>query len=466
MKKDKPVELILLLYMPWLLSLAVEQSPMLSYMIAWLGSIFIFFLTLSGTLKQLPQDLSVAAQIMRPILLVQIIFAGYMSLTSIFYFLDVLGYVDFHKPGSFYLIDPNRLKLTAQCQRYYCLGHAAFVSGILSTMKYPIKQKYYVEESIIANLLFTVAIVALPVSLLFLMVNGLAQFYLQLSSLSFLAGTLALAFAIPQRKAFKTAICLTLYFSNFYRALVSGYKEPIILSVVILAIFLYPTYKRTVVFTATPIIIGMFLLLPTYNRVFRENSWSGDTNSDKATELALDAALNRDKDDSNWAFYTLRLSEIDMFTTFVGSTPSHIDFYGTKLIQQAITVLVPRVFWPGKPVTENMIMERVYDAGVVSRGSTVSAKPAFVVDAYLSGGVYGVFFFLFIYGVACQAISQYAEKIFGGYVLGTALIFSGMFQVFWRGLSLEFLVNSVFWSFVSMLIIFRIFRSFKILNKV
>ncbi len=111
-------------------------------------------------------------------------------------------------------------------------------------------------------------------------------------------------------------------------------------------------------------------------------------------------------------------------------------------------------------------MERVYNANVVNRGSSVSAKPAFIVDAYLSLGGWGVFFFLFLYGAVCQLISQHAEKLFGGYVLGTALIFSGMFQILWRGLSFEFLINSVFWSFVTMLLMFKIFRSLKILKEI
>src|SRR6185437_4704418 len=109
----------------------------------------------------------------------------------------------------------------------------------------------------------------------------------------------------------------------------------------------------------------------------------------------------------------------------------------------------------------DMVMERVYDAGVIRRGSTVSAKPAFIVDAYLSGGTIGVFIGLFLYGAIVQLISLKAEYLFGGYILGTALIFSGLFQIFWRGLSFEFLINSVFWSYISMIVIFKILRRTK-----
>ena len=171
--KEAPFEKFLVLFFPWLISLMFKSDPEVSYIIAWLGSFFIFFLTLTGWVKPLPKDLSIAEQLMRPIFLVQIIFAGYMCCTSIFYFLNVMGYEDFHKTSQYYLIDYEKLEFTAQCQRYYCLGHAAFVTGILAFMRYPIKQKYTIEKEKIANLLFYAAIITLPVSIIFLMIPGL-----------------------------------------------------------------------------------------------------------------------------------------------------------------------------------------------------------------------------------------------------------------------------------------------------
>ncbi|MBS1502838.1 MAG: hypothetical protein JST32_12300 [Bacteroidetes bacterium] len=337
-------------------------------------------------------------------------------------------------------------------------------------MDYSGKAKYYVEKEKIANLLFVAAIVSLPVSIIFLKVPGLSQFSFQFSSLSFIAGTLALAFAIPLRKMWNTLICLMLYLFNFYQSLLSGYKEPIITSILILGIFLYPTYKKLVIATFLPALIILFVFLPTYNRIFRQNAWSEDVSAEQAGQLALDAALNGkntdEKGETNWEFLTLRLSEVDMFVDFTKSTPDRIDYYGFKLLQQSAIAIVPRIFWPSKPNTEDLVMERVYDADVIYRGSNVSAKPAFIVDAYLSGGTFGIFIALFIYGAVAQLISRHAEKLFGGYILGTALIFSGLFQIMWRGLSFEFLINSVFWAYVSMLIIHKIFVATHILKEI
>jgi hypothetical protein len=458
-----------ILFIPWALSLLLKNDPVLSYFIAWLGSFFLFYITLSGWIKPMPADRSMAGQLMRPIFLVQIIFAGYMACTSIFYFMDVMGYENLKKISTHILIDQERLRLTAECQRYYCLGHAAFVSGILVFMDYPIKTKYHIENQKFANLLMGFAIVSFPVSLLFLKIPGLSQFYIQLNPLSFIAGTLALAFAIPQKKIGSTLICLSFYFFNFYQALISGFKEPIIISVLVLGVFLYPNYKKLVAAVFIPLLLLLFIFLPTYNRIFRQNAWSGDTNADEARQLALDATLNDDsseQDDSNWDFQVFRLSEIDMFIKFVQSTPKKVDYYGFNLVKQSGIAIVPRVFWPSKPNTEDLIMERVYEAGVVNRASNVSAKPAFIVDAYLSGGAFGIFLCLFIYGAIAQLIAINAERLFGGYILGTALIFSGLFQIMWRGLSFEFLINSVFWSYITMLVIHKILTLTKILKEI
>jgi hypothetical protein len=468
MDKHISVERYIILFIPWILASLLGDNYILSYLIAWLGSFFIFYITLSGRIKPLPEDRSIAGQLMRPIFLVQIVFAGYMCCTSIFYFFDVLGYVDFTKADVYFLIDQEKLKLTAQCQGYYCLGHAAFVSGLLVFMRYPTPLKYKYNRAGLDRLIFIIAIITISLSYLLMSYSGLSQFAHQLNTLSFIAGTLALAFAIPERQVWRTAACLAIYGFNFYQALISGFKEPIILSVLILGIFLYPNYKKTVTVTFVPFLLILFILLPTYNRVFRQYAWSGEASADQATQLALESAFAEDEvqEDGNWNFFAYRLSEIDMFTKYVQSTPAAVDYYGFKLVEQSLIAIIPRVLWPAKPITEQLVMERVYNANVVYRGSKVSAKPAFIVDAYLSAGSIGIFLSLFIYGAACQLIAIRAEKLFGGYTLGTALLFTGLFQVFWRGQSFEFLVNSVFWSYVTMYLIFWILRFAKILNPV
>jgi len=463
MKNSKSPLKYLILFIPWGVSLLLTDSPLTSYIVAWLGSFYIFFISYSGFLKPLPSDLPVVAQLMRPIFLIQVIFAGYMCSTSIFYLFDLFGYNNFHK--EFNIEDVNQLRLAAQCQRYYCLGHASFLTGLLYFMKYPVEQKVMVKAGSLVNLLFWAAVVSFPLSVFFLKAPGLSQFSNQFGSLSFIACTIALAYAIPEKKITNTAICILLYISNFYTAMISGFKEPIILSVLVLGIFLYPVYKKIVLALFVPSLLFLFLVLPTYANVFRQNAWSEQESSEDARSEALSAALNKEEvaDQTTWEFLTNRLSEIGMFTQYVQSTPVQIRYYGLDLVGQSVIAVVPRVLWPSKPSTEDLVMQRVYDAGVIDAHSVVSAKPAYIVDSYLSGGVTGIFLGLFIYGAAVQLISQKAELLFGGYTLGTALIFSGLFQIFWRGLSFEFILNNVVWSYVTMLLIAKILRSRNIL---
>ncbi|WP_243837195.1 exosortase Y-associated Wzy-like protein [Mucilaginibacter gilvus] len=460
----KGLERYIVLFMPWLIAFLFKGDAYLSYMIAWIGSFVILFLTLTGWVRAMPKDRPLGEQLMRPMFIMHIIFAGYTCCTSIFYFFSVLGYDEFNAPISTFLVDQEKLELTAQCQRLYCLGHAAFITGVLMFMKYPTKHKYYIEKSNLASLLMKIAIISFPLSNILIRLPGLSQFSIQLSALSFIAGTLALAFAIPLKKPVNTLICSGLYVINFYIALTSGFKEPIIISVLVLGIFLYPNYKKLVLVTFVPILFGLFIVLPAYVNNYRSTAWTGDVAADDAAQQSLDAALN-DENTTTWAFLVLRLSEIDMFTTFVKTTPSSVDYYGTELLKQSAIAIVPRIFWPEKPITEELVMARVYKAGVVNRGSNVSAKPAYIVDGYLSAGTFGVFLSMFLYGVIAQLISNKAEALFGGYILGTALIFSGLFQIFWRGLSFEFIINSVFWSYISMLGVFHILRKRNILKK-
>ncbi len=434
-------------------------------MVAWGGSFFIFYITISGKIKAIPDDLNLSEQLMRPLFLTQIIFAGYMACTSIFYFLEVLGYKDFEFPPFYYAIDYTELELVAKCQRFYCLAHASFVTGLLLVMNYSKPKKYFLSIKDYSTFILVFALITLPLSTSFLLIPGLRQFYFQFNALSFIAGTLALAYAIPSRKVGNTVLCSFLYVSNFTQSLLSGYKEPIIISVLVLGIFLYPFYKKTIFLTFIPILISLFVILPAYNQVFRSKAWGGEESAKDASDAAIDAVLNSEtEDNTTWSFLTGRLSEIQMFTKYVYTTPFPIDYYGFELLKQSFIVITPRAFWPSKPITEEMVMERVYNAGIVSRGSKVSAKPPLVVDGYLSGGTLGVFITLIIYGIIAQLISMKAERLFGGYVLGTALMYSGLFQILWRGLSFEFIINSVFWSYVSMLIIFRILRILNILK--
>jgi len=456
-----------LLYLPYLLALLFRGAPHASYLVAWLGSFFIFFVCYRGIIKPLPDDLPTVEQLLRPIFFLQIVFAGYMASTSIFYYADALGYEYLTYIGNRNFIFGDVYQSIAKCQRYYVLGHAALAHGLLAAMRYPIKKRYEIYAPSMSNLLLGISIICFPLGYLFSRISALNQFSVQLSGLSFVAGTIALAFAIREHKKVNFWAGGALFCLNLLSALTSGYKEPIIICVLLLGIFLMPVYGKKVLPVLIPVILLLFFVLPTFIGNFRKMVSEG-VDPLTARNQSIDNIVNNDNiatelREDNWSFLTIRLSEIEMFIRYTESTPYFVPYYKLTLVENAFKTIVPRFLWPSKPDVEQLVMDRVYNAGVVDRMSAVSAKPAYIVDCYLSYGLIGIWIGLFLYGYVAQKLSELAELWFGGYFMGTAVMFAGLFQILWRGNSFEFVSNAVFWSVFTMFVIHQILKMRSIL---
>jgi hypothetical protein len=199
-------------------------------------------------------------------------------------------------------------------------------------------------------------------------------------------------------------------------------------------------------------VIALLTILPTYAGILREMTWEGNVRAQEAAEVALERTLEGDVNlaRQNWTFLTNRLSLIKMFTEYLENVPEHHPHYGMEIAKNGIMGVVPGAIWPGKPRLERLAMERAYENGVVSRTSTVSAKPPFIFDAYLSFGALGVLFWCFVFGAIASFASRLAERWFGGYLLGSGLVYTALFRVFWKGPAFEYFFNPVFWSFLVM----------------
>lgn len=469
--ENNPVR-FLLLYIPALLAwITLSGSPHFSYLVAWSGSFFIFYLSLTGKIKKLPTDLKFYEQLLRPIYLVQIIFAGYMACTSIFYYINAVGYKYFEYIGPKFMISDEIFTSIATCQIYYVLGHAAMVTGIMAKMKYPIHLEFRLHTASMSNLLLTISLVCLPLSLVLGEIGALKQFSLQFAGLSFVAGTIALAFAIKENRKVNQYIGLALFGVNLIKALNSGFKEPIIVCFLLLGVFLLPVYGKKIIPLFLVVLLGLFFILPTFIGNFRQLA-ARPENPDYATARneSINAIINDDNlaenlKDDNWEFLILRFSEIDMFIKYTNSTPKYVPYYNFNIFTDAVKSVVPRFLWPWKPDMETLVMERAYKANVVNRFTNVSAKPAYIVDCYLSYGVIGIWLGLFLYGYVAQWLSQKSEALFGGYFMGTGVMFAGLFQLFWRGNSLEIIYNNIFWGFITLYIISEVFRARGILER-
>lgn len=469
MKPAKHI-LYLLLYSPFVLAWICQSLPHTSYLLSWLGSFFIFLVTFKGWIKKLPDDLPIFEQLLRPVFFLQVVFAGYMACTSIFYYGNALGYEYLTYVGNPNLLSSDIYESIAKCQRYYVLGHAALAHGLIAGMNYPLEKKFKIYAPSMSNLLLGISFFCLPLSYLLSKIGALNQFSVQLGELSFVAGSIALAFAIRENKRVNLWAAGGLFLLNLFSALSSGFKEPIIICVLLLGIFLLPVYGKKVLPVLFSVLLILFFVLPTFIGNFRKMVSEG-SDVITARDKSLDQIINSDNlvsdlTEDNWIFLVGRLSEIDMFIKYTQSTPYFIPYYKASLVKNAFQTIVPRYVWPSKPSVEQLVMNRVYAASVVDRMSIVSAKPAFIVDCYLSYGTIGIWIGLFFYGYGAQTIANLAEKMFGGYFLGTAVMFAGLFQIMWRGNSFEFLFNTIFWSLVTMFIFQLIFKAKGILYKV
>lgn len=447
----------IILYLPFVTAWVFLVTPEIAFGVAWVGSLLLIVLVLSGALKPAGYNDSWLEYPLRPLFIPHFIFAGYMSLSSIFYFWSLYGYVYFEKlnPAAY----PEQFERAALAQVLYYLGHAGMVHGILIGSRYP-KVKVLLQITSISAFSLKLAIGFALVNFVLLYFPQLSQFSERTALLSAVAAAIALALAIPERKTSSLLGALTIFGFNFLQALLSGWKENILVLFILLGAFLLPVYRAKVLIIGIPALLFLLFVLPTFNLVFRENAWQKGIKQEDALRIALNAVQSGEgARETNWAFLVNRLSEINIFTKYLKNVPESIPFYGTQIIEQSIANLFPRILYSNKPITEDLVMVRVRENRIIEHYTkNVSAKPQIVVDGYLSFGLIGAWLFCFIVGWSGARISVAAEQLFGGYFLGTGIIFSSLFNVYWRGNCLEFFLNTVVWSLVIMIMIYYLFQ--------
>ena len=451
-----------LLFAPFAVATALAATPLASYIVAWVGSLLILWLTVGGHVKPLPGDTSAFDQVMRPLVLTQILFASYNFLSSIFYVADLHGFYYLARLSEAAVV-PGAMEAAALAQRYYVLAHAGIAAGMLVAMGYRRSGEWVVrplDNPALAALMLSAAALLIATTL-----DAQNQFGNRIAKIGLVASVLALALAIPTRRLGTLTLASALYVANMGSAFLSGWKEEVLVMVLLLAVFVYPYARRTVLVGAPIALVFLLAILPTYASVFRSLNWEGNAGAEEAAAVAVNEIRGGQADiaATNWVFLTNRISEIGLFVQYLyafdsaeerGASP----FYGVEIVKQAGYSLVPRAVWSSKPITENLVMQRVYASGVVSDNSNVSAKPQYVVDGYLSAGAWGVLIAGLVFGLIASLASRACERWFGGYFWGTGLIYTAMFAMLWKGNSFEFFFNSVFYSFVLLVPLFLIGR--------
>ncbi|RYG06669.1 MAG: hypothetical protein EOO07_28795, partial [Chitinophagaceae bacterium] len=258
--------------------------------------------------------------------------------------------------------------LIAQCQRLCLLAHAALVTGlILLTRKEPLKPKNYLVYKG-HNYLIGLSLISYTIGFICQYISGLSQIAYPVIAVGVSCGAILLVRGVVQKNINYLLVGSFIFVGNFLTSSLSGYKEPIIINVIILACLFLPYYKKAILWSAIPVAYILLYFLPTYNTLVRQ-SWSGNISAEEARSEAFETLLGNENDEeieeTNWSFLTNRLSEIGMFTTFVDYVPKQRDYYGFEILEDSFEALIPRIFWKNKPNMEEISMARVYDAGVV-----------------------------------------------------------------------------------------------------
>ncbi|WP_316792237.1 exosortase Y-associated Wzy-like protein [Pedobacter frigoris] len=457
---SRKIKILIPLYFPWLLAESIAYYAELSYLIAWLGSFFIFYLTILSPFRFQSIDLPLQYQIMRPLVMIQIIFAGFMCCTSIFYFLNHLNHF---QPDV-----QEQIKLIARCQRISLLAHAAMVTGIIiSTKSMPVVQHKIMENPFLLMIL-TVITYFSTLIIDFVPLPELTQIKYPLLNISISCAACTLIKGIADKNLLKLGFGGCVFFIQLLNSTLSGYKETIIICTILIGFIAFPYFKKTIILFSLPVTYLLFYTLPTFTTVIRAQSWTSGKSLKTARTNAYETFFNEEDQQqitmNNQEFLTNRLSEIGMFTKYVKLVPDQRPYYGFQIIFNSFYNLVPRIVWSDKPNTEKIAMERVYECGIVNRASSVSAKTRPIVDGYLSAGLIGVFVYMFIYGLLTQFLCNKAEQLFCGYQMGCIIIFNSIFQSLWRGNTFEFLLNNIFYGYLLMHLIYLIMRKLQIIT--
>lgn len=444
------------LVLAYMLTFLFEGDDFNFFIASWLCSIFILLFSIFGNIFSNERILDYP---MRPIVTNNVIFSFYMSMTSIFYFLDINGYYYLsEKPVQY--IDVEQIRLSSICQNYCVLAQLFFTLGLIVGHKNITEPSHKIVSDNIPLFSFRMSIAFSALAVVINFIPGLGQFNVLFGQLSLVASVFSLALAVPERKTVLISISLFMFIINELKAVVSGWKEAILVPFILLGIFLFPYYKKTILVSGSIFLLLFLYFIPTYNQTVRSLSW-GDagTSSEEASNIALEELKNTTEDQissTNWEFLTIRLSEMSMLCKYISEVPEKHDYYGFQILEQSFVNIIPRIFYPEKPITELIVMQRVIELNVISELSVVSAKPQVVADAYLSFGWFGIIITFFVLGFTGSKMCAIAENLFGGYLFGCCLVFTGLFLILWRGNCFEFLFSSIFWAIVTMYMLFNI----------
>ncbi len=402
------------------------ETPGLSIMWCLTGSVFIALLAQSSWFREASNELPVIEQLLRPSSMYHFVFVSFHVIGGAAYCLDAAG---FGLGGGVANADAYGLALAASAQQMMLLGHASVTAG-MKIVGFHYEQPRYVIPVVRPYSLIVVSLILLGLGSLLSEVSSLWNLREKLLAVSSTAVILEVVFAVRRHNLTNLFFALLLLCLILLGQLLSGWKGLIVFPMITLGALLFPIIPRRTLIGWVGFIMLWTLLVHPFGTTLRGLEWYAGVERDRAIRESLDVTMNMtlaERIENAWTFMVGRANDLYQFRKYLEYVPRVHDYYGLSLVEEAMIALVPRIVWAGKPDLERVAMGRVYEAGVVSERATVSAKSNFYQDAFMSGGWGGVIPACLILGFLCMKINRLCERFFGGYDIGTGLVYMSLF---------------------------------------
>ncbi|MBI4525315.1 MAG: hypothetical protein HY695_16050 [Deltaproteobacteria bacterium] len=445
---------IAILFVPSVLGLLWQDEPEISIIWSLAGSLFVAAIAQNSWFKQSDESLPITHRLLRPTFMYHFFFLGYHVLGGAVNALELAGYTYWGR-----VAEPAKyeLSLNAMAQALMLLGHASVTAGMkLAGLRYD-PPRYIIAE-LPAYGLLVLSLVCLGVGTAVSFVPSLFNLSEKIFQIASTAVLVEIVFAAWRRNFNNTVVGLLLLFLNLLSQILSGWKALVLWTMITLGALLYPLMPRRVLFGGFAFALFWALYLHPFGLVLRPLIWYEGVDRNMAIAISMNEVMNmslRERLDNTWKMMVGRANDLYQFRKYLLYVPDAHPYYGLDLLKEAHLALMPRILWPEKPNLERVAMERVYDAGIVSEQAVVSAKSNFYQDAYLSGGWAAVVPASLLLGYLSILISRTSERLFGGYQIGTCLVFTSLFATtFNTAPNFLFLLGTVWTSLLVALAVF------------
>jgi len=447
---------IIILFVPSLLGLLWQDDPWISLAWSFAGSLLIAGTAQTLWFSQSNEDVPITHRLLRPMFIYHFFFVGYHVVGGVVNSWDLAGYTLWGTPAG---QSEYELSLNATAQGLMLLAQASVTAGMkLAGLRYG-PPKYVIAFLPPYGLLvlsLSCLVVANALSS-FALLSNLNEKILQIASTAVLV---EITLALSHRKFKNAAWAISLLCVNLLSQIVSGWKGLSLWTMITLGALLYPLMPRRVLLSGVSFVLFWALYLHPFGLALRPLLWYEGVDRETAIAQSIDETLSmsfEERLENVWTLMTGRANDLYQFRKYLEFVPNVRPYFGIDLLVQAHIGLVPRILWPEKPDLEILAMQRVYDAEIAREQSGVSAKSNFYQDAYLSWGWSGVLIAGVIFGFLGIFISRTCEQLFGGYEIGTCLIFTSLFApTFNMAPNFLFFAGTIWSSVIVMIAVFYI----------